>query len=94
MHGLRNPKSPLILVKCYHLGIWLPSVFFPSGFHTKTFYPFLFSPLLAICCAHHIIAIKESKSMSGNTVSFGTKKKTKSGAININVSLNNFMVDF
>jgi hypothetical protein len=86
-------KIPLITCKSYHLGIRLPNLCFPSGFHTKTLYPFLLSPVLAICCAHYIIAIKNPLIFPGKILVL-VQKKIKISAIYFAVSLNNFMADY
>jgi hypothetical protein len=48
-----HPISPSpILILSTHLCLGLPSGHFPSGFHTKNLYAFLFSPICATCPAH------------------------------------------
>ena len=44
VHSLSSYSSVPILMSCQHLV--LPNGLFPSGFHTKTLYEFLFSPYM------------------------------------------------
>jgi len=44
-----------ILILSSHLSVGLTSGLFPSGFHTKTLYTTLLSPIRATCPAHFII---------------------------------------
>jgi hypothetical protein len=85
LHGASSIQStPLhpvslrsILILSSHLQLGLPSCVFPTGFHTRILYEFIFSPIRAACPAHLILFVLYSGKSTRFAAPVGLRPQTK-----------------